>query len=103
MILPQPITPLHDTLGSLTRREHGQILAAEHVFKASPGFWTWLASGDIEWHRSGYDGKIHIRSRSERNFSLNNSLYPNEFELSYVLEHCKGQLNWICTTHTYTI
>ena len=102
MNLPDPIIPLHSTVGDLTRREHSQILAAEHIFKSSAGFWTWFASDDLEWHRSSFNQKINIRSRSERDFSLNNSCYPNEFELSYVLNHCRGQLNWTYTGHKHT-
>ena len=100
-IYTTPIIPMNKNVSAITRRELGQILAAEHIFKSSPGFWTWLMAEDIEWARSEHDQKIHIRSISERNFSHNRICYPNDFELSYVLSHCKGQLNWTYTNRGY--
>ena len=101
-IYTTPIIPMNKNVSTLTRRELGQILAAEHIFKSDPAFWTWLMAGDIEWSRSDHNQKITIRSISERDFSLNGTCYPNEFELTYVMSHCKGQLNWTYTNHTHT-
>ena len=94
MNLPTPIIPFHSSMATVTGIEHARLLAAEHMFKSNPGFWTWLAHDDLEWYRNEHAGKIHLRSISERYFSESPTCYPNDFELSYI-ERCRGQLNFM--------
>ena len=94
MNLPNPLIPLHSSITTITGVEHARLLAVEHMFKSDPGFWTWLAHHDLQWYRSDHNDKLALRSISERYFSERDTIYPNDFELSF-LERIKGQLRFM--------